>query len=579
VKKLLITTLIFFIFPLSFNQEEKLGNSVNRQPADDKSKSVVVVTGSASGLGLEIAKKYLVEGYSVVIVARSAPPKDMLNHSNVMYVNMDLEKSSSVHNLVDAVIGRWGKIDILINNSAATVLESTLVTSNTNINRTINVNYIGPAELSSYALQEMEKLRLGIKIIYLSSAAAISPRAEFARYGAAKAAAEMHFLTMKDEIEKLRKQGELIGKHDISIIRPAFIKSDYNPGIVGEGKETMEVAKALRNLSPTRSQDVVNAIFEISNAAKMPAIKNVGADGITIQLMHNFLPRSVTKIIQSSAEGLAVSISNSKTCTSAMDKFVLPSVRALYKKRNLLLGASALFAFMIGYNYNEVENAMSFFYDFMSKMKERANLITQSPTTVENIIDRAGFFLEYKAPSINLKCDGVFHGRFIMSGGMESFMEHWDHALSIRMGSMHDRLYADLVHDLYEKIKGNPILKMVPLKADDVFYIRMEDGVMTEMQEDIKVYQLGIEVSSSTRIYNKVVAPRMINSIEQAVLANNCDAKKIEQFYRQLYDPRKLSKGANLDIDFTLTSLVPNDSVPYLPMDREYYHTFEFLAR
>jgi NAD(P)-dependent dehydrogenase (short-subunit alcohol dehydrogenase family) len=573
--KSLIIVLIFLIYPLSFHQEE---NRTTRQPADDKSRQVAVITGGNNGLGLEIAKKYLAEGYSVVIAARSVPPRDMLNHTNVMYVNMDLEQSSSIHNLVDAVIGRWGKIDILVNNSAAAIIESTLVTSITNINRTINVNYIGPAELSSYALQEMEKLRLGIKIIYLSSAAAISPRAEFARYGAAKAAAEMHFLTMKEEIEKLKKQGELIGKHDVSIIRPAFIKSDYNPGIVGDGKETMDVAKALRNLSPTRSQDVVDTIFETSNAVNMPAIKNVGADGITIQLMHDFLPRSVTKIIQSSAEGLAVSISNSKNCTSAMDKFILPSVRAIYKKRNLLLGASAIFAFMVGYNFNEIENAMSFFYDFMSKMKERANLITQSPVMVENIIDRAGFFLQYESPSINLKCDGVFQGRFIKTGGMESFMEHWDHALSIRMGSMHDRLYADLVHDLYEKIKGNPIIKMVPLKADDIFYIRMEDGVMTEMQEEIRVYQLGVEVSSSTRIYNKVVAPRMINSIEQVVLANNCDAKKIERFYMQLYDPRKLSKGANLNIDFRLSDLVPNDSVPYLPMDREYYHTFDFIG-
>lgn len=81
---------------------------------------VVVITGGATGIGLEAAKRFVAEGAYVFITGRR---QDVLDNavkeigSNVMSVNADSGKSKDVEKLFSIVKKEKGHIDILLSNA------------------------------------------------------------------------------------------------------------------------------------------------------------------------------------------------------------------------------------------------------------------------------------------------------------------------------------------------------------------------------------------------------------------------------------------------------------------------------
>ena len=87
---------------------------------------VAIITGASRGMGLEISKRYLVAGASVVICARTAGVLDEARLSlealagpgqTVLAVPADVSRVEDVVGLVDIALGRLGRIDILVNNA------------------------------------------------------------------------------------------------------------------------------------------------------------------------------------------------------------------------------------------------------------------------------------------------------------------------------------------------------------------------------------------------------------------------------------------------------------------------------
>uniref|UniRef100_A0A4W5M2V4 Uncharacterized protein n=1 Tax=Hucho hucho TaxID=62062 RepID=A0A4W5M2V4_9TELE len=81
----------------------------------------VLVTGGTSGIGLEIAKKFLSMGAKVAITGRNIDKlnniKKEINNSNLIFVEWDISKTNIIDEKVNEIIEKMGKIDILVNNS------------------------------------------------------------------------------------------------------------------------------------------------------------------------------------------------------------------------------------------------------------------------------------------------------------------------------------------------------------------------------------------------------------------------------------------------------------------------------
>jgi NAD(P)-dependent dehydrogenase (short-subunit alcohol dehydrogenase family) len=83
---------------------------------------VVVITGGSRGLGLVLARQMAAEGARLCLIARNEeelaraaeqfPPA-----AGVMTVRCDIRRRGDVRAAVDAILERWGVIDVLINNA------------------------------------------------------------------------------------------------------------------------------------------------------------------------------------------------------------------------------------------------------------------------------------------------------------------------------------------------------------------------------------------------------------------------------------------------------------------------------
>jgi 3-hydroxybutyrate dehydrogenase len=86
---------------------------------------VVVITGSTSGIGLGIAKKFASEGACVVIngfgieseIDQILAELTVLGATDVMYDSADLSKPEEIDAMFSTIIETFAKIDILVNNA------------------------------------------------------------------------------------------------------------------------------------------------------------------------------------------------------------------------------------------------------------------------------------------------------------------------------------------------------------------------------------------------------------------------------------------------------------------------------
>jgi NAD(P)-dependent dehydrogenase (short-subunit alcohol dehydrogenase family) len=108
---------------------------------------VAVITGATSGSGLAIAKLFVAEGASVVLLARGEVRLKALEESlgpAVLGVPTDVGDPDSVRAAFAVVAERFGKLDILINNAGLQrpcALESL---ADAEITAQVNTNLIGP---------------------------------------------------------------------------------------------------------------------------------------------------------------------------------------------------------------------------------------------------------------------------------------------------------------------------------------------------------------------------------------------------------------------------------------------------
>ncbi len=90
---------------------------------------VCIVTGAASGIGEGIAKRFVADGAKVAIadlrMADAEATAKALNAQGpgeAMAVEMDVTSESMVNDGVEAVIDRWGRIDVLVSNAGIQIV-------------------------------------------------------------------------------------------------------------------------------------------------------------------------------------------------------------------------------------------------------------------------------------------------------------------------------------------------------------------------------------------------------------------------------------------------------------------------
>lgn len=109
-------------------------------------KKVWFITGASKGIGLELAKKLLAEGYKVAATSRSeeALVKVLGNSSeSFLPLEMDLVDEKSVKKAIDKTISHFKTIDVLVNNAGYGLLGTLEELTDAEARKNYEVNVFG----------------------------------------------------------------------------------------------------------------------------------------------------------------------------------------------------------------------------------------------------------------------------------------------------------------------------------------------------------------------------------------------------------------------------------------------------
>jgi NAD(P)-dependent dehydrogenase (short-subunit alcohol dehydrogenase family) len=131
---------------------------------------VIFVTGASSGFGDLIVQKALARGHSVVATARN--PRGIIErfdgHPNLLAVELDVTDEAQAHAAAMAAMGRFGRIDVLINNAGAGLLGAVEEASAKEIEAVYRTNVFGLLAVTRAVLPYMRRRRSG-RILNFSS--------------------------------------------------------------------------------------------------------------------------------------------------------------------------------------------------------------------------------------------------------------------------------------------------------------------------------------------------------------------------------------------------------------------------
>ena len=108
--------------------------------------SVIVITGGSSGFGRAAAKRFAEKGETVIITGRKAETlRPIADEYGTDYFQADVTSFEDWQKLYDYVIGKYGKIDLLLNNAGGGINIVPLTEqTREDIDASIGLNLVGP---------------------------------------------------------------------------------------------------------------------------------------------------------------------------------------------------------------------------------------------------------------------------------------------------------------------------------------------------------------------------------------------------------------------------------------------------
>ena len=251
---------------------------------------VVVITGASSGIGKALAFEMGARGAIVVIAARSADLLTAIETKlkdsgvRVLSVRTDVSIEADCRNLIDQTIGKFGQIDILINNAGISMRALFEHTDLKVIQHLMNVNFWGTVQCTKFALPYLLQSRGTVAGV--SSIAGFKGLPGRTGYTASKFAMQGFLETLR--IENMKK-----GLH-VLIACPAFTSSNIR-------KTALSADGSQQGESPRDEDHLMKAeivAVKIANAIqKRKKILVITLQGKLIVLLNKLFPFFMDRMV------------------------------------------------------------------------------------------------------------------------------------------------------------------------------------------------------------------------------------------------------------------------------------------
>lgn len=227
--------------------------------ADIRENRIAVVTGGSKGLGRAICERLLLDGLKVAVFAREPKPAAE-NRRGILVFEVDVTNSTQVRKGVAAVLRKFGRLDVLVNNAGVSgpvrpVQDIDLVMWN----HTLSVNLTGAFICSKYAVPHIIKSGTGGRVVNISSMVAKKAAAFRTPYSASKSGL----------IGFTRALSRELGGYGVTV-------NDISPGPV-EGERIETVMKQTAAANEMAPKDVRRRLLAASSLHRFSTPQEVAA--------------------------------------------------------------------------------------------------------------------------------------------------------------------------------------------------------------------------------------------------------------------------------------------------------------
>lgn len=225
----------------------------------DLKDKIVLITGSSRGIGAACAKAFADKGARVVIHYKSAKTKKEAEKIAKQCraercVQADVESLDECKKLIDAVVKKCGRIDVLVNNAGMNTPTPVGKTDAATWEKIVNTNLRAPFFLVQYALPH---LPAGSAIVNLASIRSFRTRPSVAVYSLTKAGVKSLTETMANELAPGIR---------VNAIAPGYVDTDMLRAFPPEKIEQFRQSAALKRI--IRPDEIAHAaVFLAENDA------------------------------------------------------------------------------------------------------------------------------------------------------------------------------------------------------------------------------------------------------------------------------------------------------------------------
>jgi NAD(P)-dependent dehydrogenase (short-subunit alcohol dehydrogenase family) len=248
-------------------------------------KNVWFVTGAGRGMGVDIVKAALAAGHAVVATGRNtgSVASALGEADNLLVVKLDVTRPEDAKTAVAAVVNRFGRIDVLVNNAGNFYAGFFEELSPDDFRAQIETNLFGPVNVTRAVLPIMRAQRRGL-IVTISSTGGISGQAFVSAYSAAKFGVE-------GWIESLAPEVAPFGIRTM-LVEPGFFRTELltdestkwpDASIDDYAEKTRQTVTAWKKMNGLQGGDpakLAKALIQLADDDEPPLRWPAGADAV-----------------------------------------------------------------------------------------------------------------------------------------------------------------------------------------------------------------------------------------------------------------------------------------------------------
>jgi NAD(P)-dependent dehydrogenase (short-subunit alcohol dehydrogenase family) len=249
---------------------------------------VVLITGASSGVGQSAARLLSEREYKVFGTSRN--PARVERIPGVEMLPLDVRSDESARACVEAVLGRSGQLDVLINNAGYELAGAVEELTSEETRAQFETNFFGVIRMVNAVLPFMRRQRRG-HIINVSSLSGLSPIPFLGLYSASKFALEGYTEALRHEVKPFNIR--------VSMTEAGFLKTpmmnnrqvasnrttDYDPW----RQRALDAIRAYEDSGPG-PEVVAETLLEIvsSNTPRLRYL--IGPQAKSVARLRRFLP-------------------------------------------------------------------------------------------------------------------------------------------------------------------------------------------------------------------------------------------------------------------------------------------------